>query len=1819
MNTLVEAINSAGRAFVPFSLSMLIQSGVLVLVLFLADLLLRRRIRAVVRYWIWTLVLLKLVLPVSLSSPAGVGTWLGGTLDIRLTPTEIESPARVDPLPRLIGSPDRPFVSPTRVAEARESSPMQKPSTLPAATPMTPPPSVTRASSLSWQGVVLLTWAVAVLALLVLLIQRVTAVGRMAAESDPASAELRAALDECRRRMQVGRTVSIRTSPQANSPAVCGWLRPTILVPQGLAPKLRPHELHAVLMHELAHVRRGDLWINLVQTLLQVVYFYNPLLWLANATIRRVREQAVDETVLVAMGKSADQYPETLVAVARLALANRPTLALRLIGVVESKGALTARIKHILARPIPKSAKLGLLGLLAILVTGVVLLPMAKGNGFGGWFGNDVLIRFHSEVKPNGVYETVGNTDIRSQNYTVSFRKGETLVVVAELYQGGRPMRTLGCKTFPNPGQPEKLSVTLERRYLNDDRTAAEHSIDVTVGGKSLRVNGIRVDTATFFNNTDWGFFPRTEIAKKRRDGRSYSEFDDLLAFKACTNGGRLQRPWIWMPGHQGGWADVDAYLILVRMLPLSQLDILRVDRPIAGGRFPDGSHLRTQIPDGSYLSEDASGEKCQAVADEYLLDFKRLVMRSRMPLRTLTAHRYYRSGEPIWVYVGNGGEAWKPSLEEIYVDPDVSPCYFLIDGKEYDSRHGMGPFGNGSSSTSVTDDVYVKGSDLDLPVGKHTVAYGWKDLNVTDPNEPGKPLHFTRLATDPVQFEIVEQLPPEYYRPIHEKDWEEVLRSCIKPYFTDDRHQSGYADVLLGLRINGAPCDIAFDVYVQAEGSDEQYRSGELARKAGPGLFTMPCDRGAKTLNWDTVGDKRWRIILKPSVDVAKKYPPIREFYGREFVTDWLTFERSPQFEQHRQFANRNQNQAQGYGGSIRADTPIDLDVAGRRWRGQGETWPLPAGFELGWSSDNGGTLRIDPNSGVKLLPLPEANARLIRATDQTRARLAELPRSQTTLIVPPKGEPTLVAVLSSEGRVYFVSVTKVDQTWANLRWSEDQEGTKQIASGRNERRRLIGNLPGGGTVELVAVRKTSAPDQPWYSPDGRVWIDPNTDPDLSRRSADWGSVAGGEGPTYEFFARADLPDKTGGVVNVAWRFNPAELAVGGGGSFFVAGQRYLSQVVQFPTDVSFVDVTLEISADIVTFRHVSLKNGWYMNPTIGRSLGASKKLTVTPPEQQEIAALIGQLGGTDEAVWRQASQKLKEMGPKVAGPLSDLFPAGGPLDVRLQDILGSMAADEHVQAVMLENLKLDPTGYPNMLVVSEAVRVLAESGNRHLVPFITPLLDQKPDPGSAAMIPAVAEALGKLGGDEAYDALCKSVVRDMAPYHSLYLDLASALVKLGKPEGAAVLEVAFDRMNPPENNSGMKMQLGQLIFRLSGGELFSEFGFNVTVFDKNERTFGQYIGADLIENKKSNYVQLTRYGMKAGDSPEDVFAREGRCAFYIRRGYEFVGVRGTIVAPITLPRVETDGRAHRLNWLTPRSIIEQIIQYKASHPSANFIKLDKDIPYYAVIDPNNRLLAMRPHIGTSEDSDESVAFDFTVLADLNGRSDLKALIRQASHFVDKGSGEGALVEVSNAGSNARGTSGQPSDSNNASAGDALKLLVAPGLDEFSRARIEEYEKSLDAGELTVDGQFAWFEAGDADAFNGTALILHPHKGRTYMLLHYREPFAMLPEQGWRLLKAVRTFDASGRKAIGLQFDEKAGDILYRLTRDNISRCMAIVLNGRVVSAPTINAAIGREAIIAGSFTDEEIERMLVALKPEIVESATDHQRGGDLDSPMC
>ncbi len=384
MNAVIEFLNGAGDQWVRFFIPMLIQSSLMILAIWGIDWLIRKRVTAIFRYCLWLLVIVKLMLPVTLAAPTGLGWYLGGfgetLIDHWQNRAVVAEP--VTELPSPVTVPEALFYNsePIFPMGMKSEMPMEIPASRPEPTAsvqaQTVTPSQAPAVELTWWGGLVAVWLALILLVTLLIAQRWQFVRGLIRQADPADAGIIDLLDRCRRQLGMAEQIELRLSPNTTSPSVCGLLRPVILIPHDLPGQLSTHQMRAVLLHELTHIKRYDLWVSFIQTAIQTVYFFHPLLWLANAMIRNMREKAVDEAVLAAMGQQAEDYPRTLLELSRTAF-SRPSLSLRLIGVVESKSALKDRISHMSARPFPTSARIGLAGLAGLLIAGLVLIPMA--------------------------------------------------------------------------------------------------------------------------------------------------------------------------------------------------------------------------------------------------------------------------------------------------------------------------------------------------------------------------------------------------------------------------------------------------------------------------------------------------------------------------------------------------------------------------------------------------------------------------------------------------------------------------------------------------------------------------------------------------------------------------------------------------------------------------------------------------------------------------------------------------------------------------------------------------------------------------------------------------------------------------------------------------------------------------------------------------------------------------------------------------------------------------------------------------------------------------------------------------------------------------------------------------------------------------------------------------------------------------------------------------------------------------------------------------------------------------------------------------
>jgi tetratricopeptide (TPR) repeat protein len=117
--------------------------------------------------------------------------------------------------------------------------------------------------------------------------------------------------------------------------------------------------------------------VNCAQALLQIVYWWHPLLWFANARIRRVREEAVDDAVMLALNEDAETYAPTLLEVAKLAL-HRPLASLGLVGILESRSSLRQRIERLMDFHPPRHTGLTLGSAVAVLGFAALAVPMGE-------------------------------------------------------------------------------------------------------------------------------------------------------------------------------------------------------------------------------------------------------------------------------------------------------------------------------------------------------------------------------------------------------------------------------------------------------------------------------------------------------------------------------------------------------------------------------------------------------------------------------------------------------------------------------------------------------------------------------------------------------------------------------------------------------------------------------------------------------------------------------------------------------------------------------------------------------------------------------------------------------------------------------------------------------------------------------------------------------------------------------------------------------------------------------------------------------------------------------------------------------------------------------------------------------------------------------------------------------------------------------------------------------------------------------------------------------------------------------------------------
>ena len=288
-----------------------------------------KRIPMRYRYFLWLLVLVRLAFPTSMTSPLGIGQyperfiakgiqWVSGQpfLPPPQSPIQLESPETAG----------------VSLANAAIFSPMA--SRMDDSAPLL---------CLIWLSGVLVMGLAIVIS--IFLFRRKTCTFRLITRPD-----LVAAVHRLKVQLNIKRTIKLLEASETDGvqfPLVHGIVRATMIIPTDMVANWTIDALAPLLLHELIHIKRRDCLVNFVQIVLQVLYFYHPMVWFANWTIRREREFACDDDVVRHYSGDSKNYVRSMLKIAETAVNQRRHQLLG-IAMAENHSHLGRRIRRMI-------------------------------------------------------------------------------------------------------------------------------------------------------------------------------------------------------------------------------------------------------------------------------------------------------------------------------------------------------------------------------------------------------------------------------------------------------------------------------------------------------------------------------------------------------------------------------------------------------------------------------------------------------------------------------------------------------------------------------------------------------------------------------------------------------------------------------------------------------------------------------------------------------------------------------------------------------------------------------------------------------------------------------------------------------------------------------------------------------------------------------------------------------------------------------------------------------------------------------------------------------------------------------------------------------------------------------------------------------------------------------------------------------------------------------------------------------------------------------------------------------------------------------
>jgi beta-lactamase regulating signal transducer with metallopeptidase domain len=338
------------------------QGTLLATVVLVIQWILRKQLSAHWRSALWLLVLARLLLPSLPAARFSAYNWLPRNRPPALSPVPSWSPPP-GPIPNDVAT----YRFPGESIRLSYEAPPPKPAT-PAIRPFPLPSLPIPPLTLVWLA-----------GCLVISARTFTAYARLAKKVSRLRVDapeiLTNQFDDAKAELKVNRA-ELLISEAVAAPLVTGLWKTRVVLPPGLEEKLSPDDIRMILLHELAHVKRGDLWMTWLSWLAATLHWFNPAVRFVLMLARKDREMACDERVLRLVSDSK-AYGAALIRFMELHQEPMPSPGFGAIGIFESKSALIQRVRRIAAYR-PPTFLAPLIGFAVLIIVGIFTLTKAS-------------------------------------------------------------------------------------------------------------------------------------------------------------------------------------------------------------------------------------------------------------------------------------------------------------------------------------------------------------------------------------------------------------------------------------------------------------------------------------------------------------------------------------------------------------------------------------------------------------------------------------------------------------------------------------------------------------------------------------------------------------------------------------------------------------------------------------------------------------------------------------------------------------------------------------------------------------------------------------------------------------------------------------------------------------------------------------------------------------------------------------------------------------------------------------------------------------------------------------------------------------------------------------------------------------------------------------------------------------------------------------------------------------------------------------------------------------------------------------------------